>query len=169
MASKKPKQVLYRRKMEGRTNYSKRLSLLLSKKLRLIVRFTNQRVIAQVCEFNSQSKGDKILAAVDSFALKKHGWTSSCKNLPAAYLTGLLIAKTVSSQGHKEAILDTGLRTPVRKGKIYAFLKGALDGGMDIPHGGEDIYPEEDRLFGKHIKEDLPAQVKKVKEKIMSN
>jgi hypothetical protein len=40
---------------------------------------------------------------------------------------------------------------------------------MDIPHGGEDIYPEEDRLFGKHIKEDLPAQVKKVKEKIMSN
>ena len=83
MASKKPKQVLYRRKMEGRTNYSKRLSLLLSKKLRLVVRFTNQKVIAQVCEFNSQEKGDKILAAVDSYALKKYGWTSSCKNLPA--------------------------------------------------------------------------------------
>ena len=48
MANRKPKTVLYRRKREKKTNYAKRLTLLLSRKARLVVRFTNQRVIAQL-------------------------------------------------------------------------------------------------------------------------
>ncbi|MBU1974265.1 MAG: 50S ribosomal protein L18, partial [Nanoarchaeota archaeon] len=54
MARRKPKQVLYRRKREGRTNYAKRLTMLIARKTRLVVRLTNQRVIAQLIEFTPQ-------------------------------------------------------------------------------------------------------------------
>ena len=88
MVNRKPRTVPYRRKRENKTNYLKRLKLLLSRKGRLVVRFTNRKVVAQLVEFTP--KGDKVLVATDSFALRKLGWQYSCKNLPAAYLTGFL-------------------------------------------------------------------------------
>ena len=51
MATKKPKTVAYRRKREGKTNYKKRLSLLLSQKNRVVVRFTQTQIIGQVVSF----------------------------------------------------------------------------------------------------------------------
>ena len=149
MSRNKPKPVLYRRKRERKTNYSKRLHTLLAGKLRLVVRTTNHRVIGQLVEFTPQ--GDKVLVATDSFALKKLGWGYSCKNFPAAYLTGLLLGKKAQEKGLKEAVLDTGFVSPLKKGKIYAFLKGVIDGGLDIPHD-ETIFPDENRLKGEHIK-----------------
>ena len=83
MANKRPKTVLYRRKRERKTNYSKRLKLLLAKKNRLVVRFTNQHIIAQFVQFTIT--GDKVLVGVNSSALKKSGWKNSCKNISAAY------------------------------------------------------------------------------------
>ncbi len=148
MASKKPKTVLYRRKREAKTDYKKRLTLLLSKKSRVVVRFTNARIIAQVVNFTPT--GDKVIAGVDSFALKKLGWNYSCKNFPAAYLTGLLLGKKAAAAGAKEAVLDTGFKTPMKGGKQYAFLKGVLDGGLNVPHD-DKIFPSEEKMSGKDI------------------
>ena len=146
----KPRTVLYRRKREQKTNYKRRLKLLMSRKTRLVVRFTNQRVIAQLVTFDT--KGDQVVLGVDSFALRKLGWSFSCKNFPAAYLTGFLLGKAALAKGQKEAILDTGSRSPLHKGKIYAFLKGSIDAGLQIP-STEEILPEEDRISGKHIQD----------------
>lgn len=151
MASRRPKTVLYRRKRTKKTDYPKRMKLLLSGKKRLVVRQTNNRFIAQLVEF--ATKGDKVLVNVDSFALKKLGWKYSCKNFPAAYLTGLLVGKKSLKKGHKEAILDTGSGAALHKGKIYAFLKGVLDSGMNVPHGSEEVFPSEERIKGEHIKQ----------------
>ena len=144
----KPRTVAYRRKREQRTDYPKRLKSLLSGKLRLVVRFTNQRVIGQLVEFTPV--GDKVVSAVDSFALKQQGWKYSCKNMPATYLFGIALAKKALAKGQKKAILDVGFRSPLRRSKLYAFLKGVLDGGLSIPHG-EEVFPEEKRISGAHI------------------
>lgn len=163
--SRKPKTVLYRRKREKRTNYHKRLKQLLSRKPRVVVRLTNSKIIAQIVEYAPQ--GDRILAALDSSLLKKRGWKFSCKNIPAAYLTGYLLGKEASGKC-QEAVLDTGFNRGQKKGRIYAFLKGLLDAGMNIPHGGEDIFPDEERIRGKHLKTDagqeLEAQFDKIKQ-----
>jgi len=156
MSTRKPKPVQYRRRRESKTNYAKRLKTLLSKKSRLVVRITNQKVIGQVIDFTIQ--GDKVGVAVDSFSLKKLGWNYSCKNISAAYLTGLLLGKKALTAGVKEAILDTGLVSPLIKGKIYAFLKGAIDSGLIIAHDG-NIFPSDDRISGKHV-QDYAIQLK---------
>lgn len=170
MTQRKPKQVPYRRKREGRTNYGKRLKLLLSRKARVVVRFTSQKVIAQVVEF--ARAGDKVVAGVDSSQLKKKGWQLSGKNLPAAYLTGLLLGKKAQEKGCQEAILDAGPHQVLKKGKIYAFLQGLIDAGMNLPYGSEEIFPAPERLEGKHLKNKLGAeeatkQFNQVKKQIM--
>ena len=161
MATKKPKTVLYRRRMEAKTNYSKRLKTLLSKKPRLVVRYTNQKIIAQIISFASE--GDKVIVAVDSQSLKKYEWNYSYKNIPAAYLTGLLIGKMALEKDCKEAILDTGFKYLLKKGNMTALLKGAVDSGMLIPYGGEEIFPTEEIISGKHIK-DYAEKLKENKE-----
>ena len=152
MARKKPKTVNYRRKRELKTDYKKRLKLLYSNKLKLVVRLSNRKISTQIVEFHP--KGDKIKAAADSYSLKDLGWNYSCKNTPAAYLTGLLIAKQALKNGCREVILDTGFATVLKGSKIYAFLKGAIDGGLSIPHGDKkNIFPSNERINGQHIKD----------------
>lgn len=150
MVQKKPKKVLYRRKRGNHTDYAKRLKLLISGKPRVVVRFTNQRIIAQLAHFTVG--GDKVDLTVDSSLLRKLGWSYSYKNIPAAYLTGLLFGKKVLEKKQSEAILDTGFKTPLKQGKVFAFLKGVLDAGVEIPHK-EEIFPSEERLSGKHIQD----------------
>ncbi len=149
MKRNKPQTVLYRRKREGRTDYHKRLKLLVSRKPRLVVRFTNTQVIGQLTLFEAQ--GDKVIAAVNSQQLSKYGWPYSYKNLPAAYLAGFLLGKLGLEKGIQEAVLDTGLVVPMHKGKVYAFLRGVLEAGVKVPHLGEEILPEETRFKGVHI------------------
>ena len=152
MASRKPRTVVYRRKREQKTSYPKRLKLLLSGKKRIVVRLTNSRVIAQLVEFTPN--GDKILVGVDSFALRKYGWKYSCKNIPAAYLTGFLLGRKAKDKKFKdESVLDTGFNSPQHKGRIYAFLKGALDAGISVPHGEKDLFPEDKKIQGQHVQE----------------
>ncbi len=148
MESLKPKTVHYRRKREQKTNYLRRRRQLVGGKPRLVVRFTNSRVIAQVVEFTVS--GDKVIAGVDSTQLVKHGWKYSLKNTPAAYLTGMLIARKAKAAGCTEAILDLGFKTPLVGSKIYAVLKGALEAGLKVPSSTE-VVPSEARLTGAHI------------------
>ena len=148
---KKPRTVLYRRKQWHRTDYGKRLKLLLSPSPRLAVRFTNQRVLAQVLSFKPQ--GDVVLVSADSSSLQKLGWTYSGKNIPAAYLSGFLIGTKALEKKQKKVILDTGFKSFLHKGKLGAFLKGVVDAGLDSPFGKDDIFPSADRIQGKHIEQ----------------
>jgi len=138
----------YRRKREGRTNYKKRLILLKSKNLRLIIRKTNKHLIMQIAEYNPV--GDKILFGINSSALKKLGWNYSCANTPACYLTGLLLGRKALAKKITGAIPDLGLQTTMSGSKLYAAIKGAIDAGMKIP-ASEEIFLSKERLNGEHI------------------
>jgi large subunit ribosomal protein L18 len=166
MATKKPKTIHFRRKREGRTDYKKRLHLLLSDKPRLVVKVTNTKIITQVNVFNP--KGDIVKVAKTSTELNKLGWKGSLKNLPAAYLTGILMGKETLKKGINEVILDTGLLSPKSGGKVYAFLQGVVESGLTIPHN-EKVFPTEERIKGQHIENFDTNQVEKIKEKILAD
>jgi large subunit ribosomal protein L18 len=176
--------VPYRRRREGKTNYRKRLKLLLSRKPRLVVRITNRRVIAQIVEYHPD--GDRVLVGVDSKLLGEYGWRGDLNNTPACYLTGLLVAKKSLEKGISQAILDIGLHTPTKGSRVFAVLRGAVEGGLEIPHN-PDVLPDDSRIRGEHIASyyemnperfgdyekrglkptDLPKHVEDVKAKIL--
>lgn len=160
--------VMYRRKREGRTNYRKRLKLLISGSPRLVIRRTNKNIIVQVVKYSEN--GDAVVVTANSSELKKHGWNHATGNLPAAYLTGLLVAKKALSKKTENAIVDLGLQTPSSGSRMYAAVKGAVDGGMTIPCSDE-VFPSEERLKGAHIdayrKSDLVKDFEAVKVKLM--
>lgn len=160
---KKPKAVLSRRVREGKTDYRKRLKLLSAGKPRLVIRITLNKVIGQVIEYNPG--GDKVLVGLNSLALGKLGWQGSKKNLPAAYLTGYLLAKEAVKKGVKEVILDIGFKPSIKGNKIYASVAGAIDGGLKI-NCDKEMLPKEDRIKGKHIKPEIEKMFEEVKKKI---
>jgi large subunit ribosomal protein L18 len=149
--------VPFRRRRQGLTNYRKRRKLLLSQKPRLVVRKTNKHIIAQIVVAKPQ--GDITLVGVDTRVLAKFGWKGDENNTPAAYLLGLIVGYKARLRGVKEAILDIGLHRPTAGARVFAVLKGALDAGLEIPHG-EEILPDEDRIRGVHVAE----HAKKLKE-----
>lgn len=155
--------VHFRRRREGKTDYRKRLKLLLSSRPRLVVRLTNKNVIVQV--INYDPKGDRVVSSAISQELKKLGWKRGTKNLPASYLTGYLAARRALAKGVKSAVLDIGLCRPTAGARVFSALKGAVDAGMDVPHSDARV-PSNDRIRGKHITPELSAEFEKVKEKI---
>ena len=159
MATGKSYSVKFRRRRSGKTNYKKRLAFMKSEKSRLVVRRSNKYLIIQLVNYDEV--GDKIVAQFNSISLKKKGWKHSCLNVPAAYLSGLEIAKIANKSKIKEAIFDMGSYTPTKGCRIYAVLKGAVDGGLNIPHS-EKAFPSEERLNGEHISKDISADLKKL-------
>ncbi len=153
----------YRRKREGKTNYKKRLNLLKSGNLRLVVRSTNKHVRVQLVEYTPN--GDKVIIQTHSSMLKKYGWKNSTSNIPAAYLTGLLCG--VASAG-SDAVVDSGLKDLVGGSMIYAAVNGAIDGGLNIPCSSK-ILPEAARIKGEHINEDTASQFNSVRDKIIES
>ncbi len=140
--------VAFKRRKEGKTNYGARLKLIELDKLRLVVRITNNHVIAQVVKVALE--GDETLVSAHSNEIKKMGWLGSTKNTSAAYLTGFLCGKKALNEGIDEAILDIGLRSPTKGTNIFAVLKGAVDAGLNIPHGSA-ILPSDERINGEHV------------------
>lgn len=138
----------FRRKREGKTNYKKRLKLIASGKLRLVVRKTNKNIIVQLVEFNNE--GDKIIVSAYTNELRKYGWKGANRNIPAAYLTGLLCGLKAKKSNVHDAVLDIGMHIAIKGSIIYAVLKGMIDTGLNIPHS-EEVFPSENRLVGKHI------------------
>lgn len=138
----------FHRKIEGKTNYKKRLKILKARKTRLVIRKSLNNINIQFVNFDVG--GDKIIASANSHELKKYNWKFSFGNIPASYLTGYLSGLKAKSKGIKEAILDLGLQSP--SGRLYAALKGVLDAGVSVPHSKE-IIPDEKRIFGLHITE----------------
>ena len=150
---------LYRRKIEGKTDYKKRLLLLKSRKLRLVIRKSLRNVQLQLV--NYAANGDKILFSSHSNQLKKFGWKQHNGNLSSAYLTGLIFGLKAKSRNVKEAVLDLGLSRAVKGSVLYAALKGATatETGLSIPHSKE-ILQVEKRIESKE-------GFKEVKEKIL--
>lgn len=137
--------VHFRRRREGRTNYPHRLKLLMSRRSRVALRGSSRHFVAQLIEY--KPSGDVTLASAHSSELKNYGWKAATGNIPAAYLTGLLLG-TRAKEKVKGAILDSGLQEPIINSRLFAGAKGVIEGGLVLPLGQE---LSEDRLSGKHI------------------
>eukprot|EP01010_Urceolus_cornutus_P000238 NODE_1034_length_1150_cov_214.268847_g786_i0.p1 GENE.NODE_1034_length_1150_cov_214.268847_g786_i0~~NODE_1034_length_1150_cov_214.268847_g786_i0.p1 ORF type:complete len:330 (-),score=152.98 NODE_1034_length_1150_cov_214.268847_g786_i0:159-1109(-) len=199
-------QVKYRRRREGKTDYRARKRLICqdknkynSPKYRLVIRITNRYIIAQIVY--AELEGDKVLTSAYSSELPRYGLNVGLKNYPAAYCTGLLVARRLlqkvgldsAYEGNTEvdgevvktemngrdyfvdevddekrpfrALLDVGIQTTSTGNRVFGALKGAADGGLDVPHSEkrfpgydreEKTYEAEEhrnRIFGEHIAE----------------
>jgi large subunit ribosomal protein L5e len=127
-------------------------------KYRLVVRFTRKDIIAQIV--HATLAGDITLCAAYSHELPRYGLKAGLTNYAAAYCTGLLLARrTLQKYGLDseyegctdvtgedfnvepgegkqpfKALLDVGLVRTTTGNRVFGALKGALDGGLDIPH-----------------------------------
>lgn len=154
-----------RRRREGKTDYRKRLSLLRSGKVRMVVRKSLKNTQVQFVEYKEE--GDNILVTANSKELKdKFQWKFSTSTTPAAYLTGLLAGTRAKEKGISECILDIG-RYPASTGcKVFAALKGTIDAGIECPYS-EEKFPSEDRITGKHLDKEISSSFKDIKNKII--
>jgi len=160
-------QVKYRRRREGKTDYNRRRVLVSqdktkynSPKYRLVVRFTNKDIVAQIAY--SKIGGDFIIASAYGHELPRYGVHVGLTNYAAAYCVGLLLARRLLTKlkladkyvGQTEvngedyyveavgdgpnpfyALLDVGLARTSTGAKLFSVLKGATDGGIEVPHG----------------------------------
>ncbi|MCP8308237.1 MAG: 50S ribosomal protein L18 [archaeon] len=138
---------IIRRRREGKTNYRKRRAIILSRLPFVYAFISGKNILVQI--LSPQKEGDVALASAHSRELIKFGWMGSRKNIPAAYLTGLL-AGLKAKDKVDEAILYIGLRRFVPNSRITAVVKGLLDAGVSISIDHETL-PSEERLKGKHI------------------
>ena len=142
--------VAFRRRREGKTDYNARYKLVDLDKNRLAVRISNANVIVQIIKIGKN--GDETIVSAHTKELQKIGWLGGSKNTSAAYLTGYLCGKKALAKGINSAVLDIGLKPSVKGSKVFATLKGAIDAGLEVPHG-DSIIPGEDRISGEHIAE----------------
>lgn len=130
-----------------------------SRKYRLVARKTCTKVIAQI--IYSTMTGDRVMCAAESTELKKHGITAGLTNYSASYATGLLLARRLLKQVGLDsmyaansdingeyfnvdediqekrpfkALLDVGIKSTTTGAKVFAVMKGACDGGINVPH-----------------------------------
>lgn len=157
-------------------------------KYRLVVRFSNRDITCQVAY--SRIEGDKILCAAYSHELPSYGIKVGLTNYAAAYCTGLLLARRLLNKlnldklylgttevtgeefnveeaddgpGAFKCFLDVGLMRTSTGAKVFGAMKGAADGGLNIPHStkrfpGFDAESKEfnadihrQHIFGQHV------------------
>lgn len=159
-----------RRRKEHKTDYLKRIKLLKSNSPRIVLRKTNRYLISQYVE--SKNAQDKTIFGTNSKILIKYGWPKnlkgSLKTLPAAYLTGLLMGIKISEKKLKKPIMDLGMIRSLHKNRMFAFLKGMKDSGIEIKCD-KDSLPDEGRIRGKHLKQDFSKTFEEIKSKIEKN
>ncbi|QQP55940.1 60S ribosomal protein L5, partial [Caligus rogercresseyi] len=159
-------------------------------KYRMIVRFTNKDICCQIAY--ARIDGDRIVEAAYAHELPHYGVKVGLTNYAAAYCTGLLLARRVLQKfkldsiyegqtaadgehymvedeegkpGAFRACLDTGLARTSTGAKVFGAMKGAADGGLDVPHSVKRFpgYDNEENqfeakthrnhIFGKHVAE----------------
>ena len=140
--------VAFRRRREGKTDYGARIKLIDYEKSRLVVRISNAQATVQVIDYTPE--GDVTVASAVGKQLSNYGYLGNAGNITGVYLTGYLCAKRALAAGVDYAILDIGLRSPIKGSKIFAALKGAVDAGLEVPYG-DFIFPEDERIRGEHI------------------
>jgi len=163
-------------------------------KYRLVVRFTQKDVICQI--IHATIAGDIVGTVAYAHELPRYGVKAGLTNYSAAYCTGLLLArrhlkslkidtvyagaKEVNGEvcnvepiegqpGPFRCVLDVGLKRTTTGAKVFAAMKGAVDGGLDIPHSETRFYgydreakkydaaAHRDRIMGKHVAEYMRA------------
>lgn len=129
-------------------------------KYRLVVRFTSKDIVCQIV--SSTLAGDVVMVSAYAHELPRYGLKVGLTNYAAAYAVSLLVARRALAKlgladayvGLEEAsgedytvepadgtprpfavLLDTGLKRTSTGSRVFGALKGALDGGLDIPHG----------------------------------
>merc|ERR1712216_580850 len=171
-------QVKWRRRREGKTDFYARKRLInqeknkyFTPKFRLVVRFTNGDIIAQIV--SAKIVGDEVLTRAYAHELQKFGMPGKLglTNYAASYCTGLLVARRALTKlgladkyaGAEEvdgnafivdemddaprpfkAVLDVGLKRTTTGSRCFSVMKGAADGGLLIPHN-EMRFPGYDR------------------------
>lgn len=153
-----------RRRLEGKTNYTKRRRLLEGKKPRICIRKSNKYILINF--ITSREAQDKVEITTLSKELLDYGWPKdkigSLKNLTAAYLTGFLFGKKLKESKNKTiAILDTGLIKSTKGSRIYAAAKGIIESGYPL-NCGESVFPEKEKIET----EDAKAYFDKIKKTI---
>jgi len=157
-------------------------------KYRMIVRFTNKDIICQIAY--AKIEGDAIICAAYAHELPRYGVKVGLTNYAAAYCTGLLLARRLlkslkldeiytgteevngdeyyvesedNQPGAFRCYLDVGLARTTTGARIFGALKGAADGGLDIPHsvkrfpgydheaGEFNAEVHRNHIFGKHV------------------
>uniref|UniRef100_H2Z0F7 Large ribosomal subunit protein uL18 n=1 Tax=Ciona savignyi TaxID=51511 RepID=H2Z0F7_CIOSA len=158
-------------------------------KYRMIVRFTNKDIVTQIAY--ARIEGDVVICAAYSHELPRYGVKVGLTNYSAA-CTGLLLARRLLAKfgldkiyegqtevdgdeynvedidgqpGAFRAFLDIGLARTTTGARIFGAMKGAADGGLDIPHSvkrfpGYDAESKEfsaevhrNHIFGQHVSE----------------
>ena len=142
--------VAFRRRREGKTDYGARIKLIDYEKSRLVVRVSNAQATVQIVDYTPE--GDITVASAVGKQLANYGYLGNAGNITGVYLTGYLCAKRALAAGVEYAILDIGLRSPIKGSKVFAALKGAVDAGLEVPHG-DFIFPEDERIRGEHVAE----------------
>jgi len=165
-----------------------------SPRYRLVVRFTNKDVICQIIW--ATITGDRVMCAAYAHELPRYGVKVGLTNYSAAYCTGLLLARRLLNKlkldsaykgvgdvtgevFHVEdaetgprpftANLDVGLVNTTTGHRVFAALKGAVDGGLRVPYSEKRFvgYNAEDksfepaelrkRILGGHVSEYMEA------------
>lgn len=173
-------QTPFRRRQEGKTDYYQRKRLISqaknkynTPKYRLVVRFTNKDIIAQIV--SSQITGDVVFTCAYAHELPRYGINHGLTNWSAAYAVGLLVGRRAlqklgldeTYKGVEEVegefelteavedaprpfkvFLDIGLQRTTTGARVFGVLKGASDAGLYVPHSpnrfpGWDIEGEE--------------------------
>lgn len=135
-----------RRNRQNRTNYRKRLALLVGRVPFVSITVSNQNVMAQVLK--SGAAGDEVVTGVHSRELINYGWKGSMNSIPSCYLTGLLLGTRSLDRGMNNLVLYTGKGSFTSR--VAACLKGVMDAGIRIPVS-KDSLPKIERLSGGHI------------------
>ncbi|XP_046742950.1 60S ribosomal protein L5 [Diprion similis] len=147
-------------------------------KYRLIVRLSNKDITCQVAY--SRIEGDKIVCAAYSHELPKYGVKVGLTNYASAYCTGLLLARRLLKKlgldnlyagttdvngdeynveelddgpGAFRCYLDTGLMRTTTGARVFGAMKGAVDGGLNIPHSTKRFpgYDNEAKSFNADV------------------
>jgi len=134
-----------------------------SPKYRLVVRITNHDIIVQVIHAELVGDKCICTAYSHELKEPRYGLPVGLTNYSAAYCTGLLAARRLlhtlgidslfqgttkydekfeqGSSGKDKAarrpfkvLLDVGLARTVTGAKVFAAMKGAIDGGLKVPH-----------------------------------
>jgi len=130
-------------------------------KYRFVVRFTNKDIVCQIVA--ADLTHDVVLAVAYGHELPRYGVKLGLTNFAAAYCTGLLLARRVNAKfnlkydgpteatgeefivSHPEddsarpfkALLDVGLARTTTGCKLFGAVKGACDGGLEVPHSSK--------------------------------
>ena len=138
-----------RRRFEGKTNYHKRIKLLKSRKLRVVIRASNNHTRVQIIQ--SKLGGDKVLISAFSKELSsRYGWNASTGNIPASYLTGYLAGLRAKKNNIQNAVFDLGIF--YHRNRVLAACKGIIDTGLLVPFD-EEFFPNDldVKIKGIHI------------------